>query len=191
MTYTPWPQPQGTLHDLEKTVRKVTKELRPNTDHFDSIVVTGISGLVVGSPVSLRLKVPLVIIRKPYTSENAHSYGHVNIEKAGDRYLFLDDFKSSGETERRVQEAMAANTKAFHVGTLFYTWDRGIEWNPEPPKDWSKEFGPAPSVKVLPDGTLEPAVPWPAIPANLKVQLVSTFEAAGVRMPTFDVEKAT
>jgi len=96
---------RGGLIGLETTVRRTTKELRPILDQFDSIIVQGLSGVVVGIPVGLRLKKPVVILRKP--DENCHSgIGLVNRYKLGRRVLFLDDFISNGDTLRRCKEAV-------------------------------------------------------------------------------------
>lgn len=115
----------GSLRDLEKAVRLTTKALRPHADEFESIVVSGMSGAVVGAPVALRLKKPLVIVRKP--GENAHSGAIVGKDDIGPRTLFLDDFVASGETEQRVMKAVA-KTKAriaaryeYHHGTYTRT----------------------------------------------------------------------
>jgi adenine/guanine phosphoribosyltransferase-like PRPP-binding protein len=97
------------LSDLESTVRAASARLRSVADTFDSIVVTGMSGVLVGAPLSLRLKKPLVVIRKD--NDNTHQYDGrvggtklINLTNLGQRALFLDDFTSSGETRKRVVE---------------------------------------------------------------------------------------
>jgi adenine/guanine phosphoribosyltransferase-like PRPP-binding protein len=92
-----------TFTNLSEVVDDTVALLRRYTSEFDSIVVRGISGIVVGSPVSLALKKPLVIVRKP--GDGSHSPRTVeNIENVGSRYLFLDDFLSMGTTRRAVAE---------------------------------------------------------------------------------------
>lgn len=105
--------------DLERNVRRTTRLLRPHLDKFDSIVVTGVSGLVVGPAAALRLKKPLVVVRKPDDS-STHSArkveGHMRL---GKRALFVDDFVSSGETQRRVEDVIERHG-ARVVGVVAY-----------------------------------------------------------------------
>lgn len=88
----------GDLSDLPRVVRATTKDLREHIDEFDSIVVRGNSGLLVGSPVSLRLNKPIVIVRKPRDNSHSEEMKVINQYNLGDRYIFLDDFISSGDT---------------------------------------------------------------------------------------------
>jgi len=94
----------NSLKNLDKTVRKTTKALRDHDDEFDSIAVSGMSGVIVGVPVALRLKKPLIVVRKE--SDNSHHGGGeiINRQGIGERVLFLDDFVSSGETQDYVTD---------------------------------------------------------------------------------------
>lgn len=89
-------------YDLDKlplVLAEALAILREHDSEFDFIVVRGISGLVVGAPVSLSLEKPLVVIRKG--GENTHSKVHPNLMKVnGKRGLFLDDLIASGTTLR-------------------------------------------------------------------------------------------
>ena len=103
-----------TLDDLDKTVRVTTKDLREHQAEFDSIVVTGMSGVVVGVPTSMRLRKPLVILRKPKDGSHASRRDKhwINVAKLGNRALFLDDFVSGGSTSSRVHsEVKKAGSK--------------------------------------------------------------------------------
>ena len=95
-----------TLDGLDTCVRETTKHLRKHRSEFDSIVVTGMSGVVVGVPVSMRLRKPLVIVRK--ASDNSHhGCGKlINETKLGRRALFLDDFVAGGKTRASVIKAL-------------------------------------------------------------------------------------
>ena len=111
------------LDDLDATVRRTTKALRPVLDRFDSIAVAGMSGVLVGAPVSLRLKKPLVIVRKDGDGSHHGSHKIVNVDNVGQRVLFLDDFVSSGNTKKRVQskiEALKGDPRV--VGQFEYGW---------------------------------------------------------------------
>jgi len=101
------------LSDLAPVVRKCTARLRVHLSQFDSIAVSGMSGVVVGSPVALRLAIPLVIIRKP---ADRHHNGEtvVNEHRAG-RWLFVDDFIASGATWERVRAALGADCAGFYL----------------------------------------------------------------------------
>jgi adenine/guanine phosphoribosyltransferase-like PRPP-binding protein len=98
--------------DLPDVVAQTVRELRPYTAEWDSIVVTGVSGIVVGSPVALELRKPLVVVRKDgddshHQRDNEGSQGKIiGIREAGPRALFLDDFVSSGSTRVRVISAL-------------------------------------------------------------------------------------
>jgi adenine/guanine phosphoribosyltransferase-like PRPP-binding protein len=122
----------GNLDDLEAAVRKTTKYLREHSEKFDFIAVRGMSGVLVGAPVALRLRKPLVVVRKP--GEDQHSYGKlVNGKHATGRYVFLDDFISGGGTRDAVKQALA---KCTYAGTYLYhsrPWDNGqTGWVPAP-----------------------------------------------------------
>jgi len=94
---------RGELDDLAVTVREAFDVIRAAdiSDQYDSIIVTGISGILVGSPVALRLNKPLVILRK---DGDMHHNGRIviNVDRMGKRCLWLDDFVSLGNTEARV-----------------------------------------------------------------------------------------
>jgi adenine/guanine phosphoribosyltransferase-like PRPP-binding protein len=100
------------LNGLDVEVRVATKVLREHLDEFDSIVGTGMSGVVPGVAVSLRLKKPLVILRKK--DDDAHQYSRlrdggerwINLDKLGERSVWLDDFISQGSTRYRVMNAV-------------------------------------------------------------------------------------
>lgn len=105
-------------HDLRETVDYAVRDLTPLIAGFDSIAVRGVSGLLVGSPVALALGKPLAVVRKP--SEVAHASGIVNRAHAGNSYIVIDDFVSSGATVREIQLEMAWRTNAVFTG--FYTY---------------------------------------------------------------------
>lgn len=124
----------STLEDLALTVRNATEDLRPHRKEFDSIVVTGVSGLVVGAPVALRLRKPLVILRK--ASDDSHSGRHENIKNVGDRALFLDDFVSGGATQRRVLDAIDRHGAGARVVARYVYRDRRYDYIEPPRSPW-------------------------------------------------------
>lgn len=72
---------------------------------FDSIVVRGVSGIIVGSPVAHMMGKPIVIVRKPGVSSHAHSLIS-NLRHVGKRYVIVDDFVSLGRTMTVIQDAI-------------------------------------------------------------------------------------
>lgn len=50
--------------DLNEVVREGVKDLSPHRFDFDSIAVSGTSGIAVGAPLAVMLDKPLVVIRK-------------------------------------------------------------------------------------------------------------------------------
>ena len=89
----------GSLVDLEANVRRATKTLRQHADDFDFIAVTGMSGVIVGVPASMRLHKPLVILRKESDGNDHHVGGtFIGWEAAHGRYVILHDFTLSGRT---------------------------------------------------------------------------------------------
>lgn len=94
------------LDDLATTVAIATDNLLAHLSEFDFIVVTGVSGTIVGAPVAIALCVPLVVIRKK--DDTSHdSQDVVNYGQAIGRYLFLDDFVSAGTTLNYVRDRLA------------------------------------------------------------------------------------
>lgn len=91
------------LDDLAAVVRRTTAALRPYVDAFDSIVCTGMSGVTVASPVSIRLKRALVIVRKADDKAHHGCTSVINARNLGKRWVFLDDFISTGQTSRYVE----------------------------------------------------------------------------------------
>lgn len=106
-----------------KHLKEATKNIRESGVEFDTIVVTGISGIIFGLPLARKLKKHIVIVRKD--DDGAHSTkeveGTVFPENIG-RWLFVDDLIDSGKTKRRVTEKVnsSSNRKATYVGDYLY-----------------------------------------------------------------------
>lgn len=111
-----WNSPVNNLDGLDAEVRITAKNLREHADTFDVIAVTGMSGVVPGVPVSMRIKKPLAILRKP--NDGSHQHGGQRYSGDGSRWingdvirgkrvLWLDDFISSGKTRQRIEAAVA------------------------------------------------------------------------------------
>jgi len=111
------------LSDLSETVQKTASALKPHASEFDSIAVQGTSGLLIGSPVSLMLGKPLVIVREDTELRCWHSHDVENAANAGSRVLFLDDQISSGTTLRDVQAKLRKHTDGRVAATYLYQYD--------------------------------------------------------------------
>lgn len=118
---------------------RIVKYLRAENVSFDSIVVTGISGAILGPLVAFATDSHLLFVRK---GESTHS--HKTVEgKLGKRWIFLDDFVESGATFRRVLRTVRTFCQSQDefatefVGCIMYecgfysqdpkAWNRG--WN--------------------------------------------------------------
>lgn len=115
------------LDDLQDTVNKTVKRLTEHISEFDSIVVRGNSGILVGAPVSLLINKPIVVIRKG--SEKSHDHNPViNINSLGRRWLFLDDIIDSGKTLKTCKSQITKNAwNTSWVGSYLYSHD---SWMP-------------------------------------------------------------
>ena len=109
------------LFDLPSVIEQATTDLA-DVD-FDTLVGTGFSGGVVIPALALALGKKFVLIRKE--DDDSHHGGGRMIGSLGDKWLFVDDFISSGRTRRRViekvDEACALYLhRAAHVGDYLY-----------------------------------------------------------------------
>lgn len=123
------------ISHLPKVIDRAKADLR-GID-FDTIVGTGFSGGIVIPALALVMDKQFLLIRKE--GDNSHHRGHV-VGQLGKRWIFVDDFISSGKTRTRViqkvGEAMAgASLKTTMVGQYMYQnpfGDIGFEpFNPE------------------------------------------------------------
>jgi orotate phosphoribosyltransferase len=109
------------LYDLPTLLRDARKTL-VDVD-FDTIVGTGFSGGLVVPTLAMRLKKKFVLIRKE-NDDSHHGSGRL-IGELGERWLFVDDFVSSGATKRRVIDkiqlaSIVEDINTVHVGSFYY-----------------------------------------------------------------------
>lgn len=102
------------LHQLPPTrndaVDKCLRALAPIKNDFNGIVVTGLSGITIGSIVAYFMDKTLTIIRKPH--EECH--GNTVEGPIPRKYIILDDFISSGDTIIRIMSQL--KTTAYFAG---------------------------------------------------------------------------
>ena len=93
------------MYDRTKNLRLAIKRLKGH--QFDTIVCSGVSGIVFASPLALMMKKNLVIVRKE--KDGAHSTNKVesNVEASGvHKFIIVDDLIDSGKTMKRVSGAI-------------------------------------------------------------------------------------
>lgn len=91
---------------------------------FDTLVGTGFSGGIVIPSLALALDKKFVLIRKE-TDDSHHGKGKL-VGQLGARWIFVDDFISSGKTRKRViskveEAAVEAGVTAEMVGQYLYS----------------------------------------------------------------------
>lgn len=103
---------------------------------FDTLVGTGFSGGVVIPALALAMGKNFVLIRKE-TDDSHHGKGKL-VGQLGERWIFVDDFVSSGRTRKRViekiEEAAAERyAKSELIGQYMYVdhSERGPQFEPK------------------------------------------------------------
>jgi adenine/guanine phosphoribosyltransferase-like PRPP-binding protein len=85
---------------------------------FDSFVVTGVSGLIIAGRLSVALGKPFLYVRKE--DEIGHSNRRVE-GTLGKRWVFVDDFVSSGATlQRAIDEVRKVSSATTLIGVAQY-----------------------------------------------------------------------
>ncbi len=112
----------GAFRDSSKLIDSAKKALA-NVD-YDTMIGTGLSGALVIPILARAMGKHFAIIRKPGDSRHAYQQFEGEI---GDRYVFVDDFVSSGETRDRVRTVvknLTTNTydgqPSLFVGSYLY-----------------------------------------------------------------------
>lgn len=116
----------GGLGDIIKQAKRRLADV-----DFDTIVGTGFSGGVVIPSLALAMGKKFVLIRKE-TDDSHHGQGRL-LGELGDRWLFVDDFVSSGATRRRVVEKIAAACVVEDASTTFVGQYMYVNYSDEGP----------------------------------------------------------
>lgn len=111
------------VFDLRDVLRRSEIELRRHLSDFDTLVGTGMSGALVIPALAVRLRRKFVIVRKE--NDDSHHGGNRLLGELGKRWVFVDDFTSSGATRDRVkariqEDAEARRFETTHVASYYY-----------------------------------------------------------------------
>ena len=94
--------------DLKIVCSTIAKQVKADRKNFgiDAIIVTGVSGNVIGGAISFLTGIPLIIVRK---DEKNHSGYEIEYADSLDRlenlrYIIIDDLIDTGSTIKRIQE---------------------------------------------------------------------------------------
>jgi orotate phosphoribosyltransferase len=112
-------------------VIKTAKEHLADVD-FDTMVGTGFSGGIVIPALALAMDKKFVLIRKE-TDDSHHGKGRM-VGKLGARWIFVDDFVSSGETRSRVIDKIDFCVTEWAVRTEMVGQYMYVNYNDEGPQ---------------------------------------------------------
>lgn len=107
MAHASWLYPLVNPEDLQAISKKIAHKIKIDSKHFaiNAIVVTGVSGNVIGGVVSYLTGIPLIIVRKDEKRHSGYDLEYSNLLEFKElNYVFVDDLIYSGDTLRRVQE---------------------------------------------------------------------------------------
>lgn len=100
-----------------RSLKKLIKERKLD---FDTIAVSGISGLLLGAPLSNAINKELVIVRKK-DDKNNHSGDKVEGYSRPNRYVIVDDIISTGDTVKYIKKTLhKLHPKAKFIGVLLH-----------------------------------------------------------------------
>lgn len=125
----------GNLNDLPEIVVEAVENLKDVSDRYDFLAVRGMSGVLVGSPLSIALKKPLVVVRKE--GESCHGMTNaIGLDEAYDkRGLFVDDFVATGQTRQAVIDRISVY-KACLIGEYLYMDSGRYTYDEKTDRSW-------------------------------------------------------
>lgn len=118
------------LFDLPGVINTAQKNLA-DVD-FDTLVGTGFSGGIVIPTLALSMGKKFVLIRKE-TDDSHHGKGRL-LGQLGSRWVFVDDFVSSGVTRKRVIEKVQEAAEGASVPTIMVGQYMYVNYSDEGPQ---------------------------------------------------------
>lgn len=128
------------LFDLASVIETAQKRLA-DVD-FDTLVGTGFSGGIVIPSLALAMEKKFVLIRKE-TDDSHHGKGRL-LGQLGAKWVFVDDFVSSGKTRKRVIEKINDTAATSEVSTECVGQYMYVNYGPDGPHfegyipDWAE-----------------------------------------------------
>lgn len=108
----------GAITRINEIVK--TAERKLSSVEFDGFVGTGLSGTMVAPVLAFAMGKRFAIVRKA-DDVGHHSSGTVESGlNPEDRWVFVDDFLSSGKTRQRVIDAMEDHQSVEYIGDYLY-----------------------------------------------------------------------
>jgi orotate phosphoribosyltransferase len=130
-----------------KEIVRLTKKNLAGVE-FDSIAITGASGMIAGGMLSAAIKKPLVLVRKE--TDNSHSSYKVEGPRKIGRYVIFDDTIADGHTVRKVVKALDNPTGIDKPGVFVgaVLWRKKDSWH----RFKEPRFYPKQELKALLEG---------------------------------------
>jgi len=105
---------------LREKIESAVKVLQ--NKEFDSIAISGLSGLTFGSILAFQLNKPLIVVRKPHDT-TIHGARRIEGNQGSKKYLIVDDCISTGHTIKFITEQIYSKTKSVCTGVYTYEFD--------------------------------------------------------------------
>ena len=118
------------IFDLAQVIETAKDQLK-DVD-FDTLVGTGFSGGVVIPSLALALGKKFVLIRKE-TDDSHHGKGRL-LGELGSRWIFVDDFVSSGSTRKRVINKIEETARDYEATTTLVGQYMYVNYSEEGPQ---------------------------------------------------------
>lgn len=107
------------VHRITKTLARFPREV--------GIVCTGLSGILIGVPAAEKTERQFAIVRKK--GETSHACNEVEGYKLAE-YVIVDDFIDSGDTIRRIIDAMNKRNESSCRAVLLYDYSNSSNVSP-------------------------------------------------------------
>lgn len=107
------------FYKQRENIAKAIKQIQAGIKDFDSIVVTGISGMIFGPILVYEMNKHIVVVRQTFSE---HSIYELLTNGSPNKYLFVDDLIASGKTARLIIKKMSQYyLKSSCVGAYLYS----------------------------------------------------------------------